>query len=140
MNSILNNTSILLEYFGGTPEEDEVEQPLVPFESIKKSIIYNNFIDLRTQLENLKDPDTEINSIIDHITIIIDFFSDYSLDDVSNLLNNLIELISDNWSIKIPDALPPKEPTGLEGIPKSQTQPVEEEPQQPIPAPQKQPE
>jgi hypothetical protein len=125
INSVLNQTNILLEYFGGPPEEEGEEVPAaIPYESIKKFMVYDRFIDLRSRLENIKDPDDDMLSIIDFITTTIQFYNSYGLDEVTNLLNNTIDIISDNWNLKVPDLLP-EEPEELEGPPEGQELPTQ---------------
>jgi hypothetical protein len=125
MNSILNNKA-LFEYFGEEPREEVVDAD--PYEAIKKMVAYDRLVDLRSRLEYLKDPDAEINEIIDYISVIIQFFDGYSLPEVTNLVNNLIDVISKNWDIKVPDALPP-EPVPEEPV-ESQPSPEPQQPQQ----------
>jgi hypothetical protein len=106
MNSVLNNDSILFEYFGEEPKEDVAD--IDPYESVKKMIVYNKLIDLRARLENLGDPDTEIDEIVDYINIIIQYYDGYGLPEVTNLINGLVDVISKNWKIDVPKALPPE--------------------------------
>lgn len=127
MNSILNNNSILLEYFGEDVEQEKVIE-IDPYESVKKMIVYSKLINLRNRLQNLNEPDTEITEIIDYINIIIQYYPGYKLSEVTNLVNGLIDVISKNWNINVSDPLP-AEPIKEEPI----VQPVDpEQEQQPI--------